>query len=353
MKKNESAGLKWLKNRLKSTWTMKSVLPGFGLALAIAIVSFLLNIYVFKTLGAATIAILLGIILGNIYFKQPILFEGTAWSEKKLLEFSVMFLGATVTFQTIAKLGFNGVGFIIVQMIATLAFVLFMGKKLGFSKNASAMMAAGNAVCGSSAIAAVEPVIGAEVTEKRTSIAMVNLMGTVLMLALPFVGTWVFGGSDLLRGALIGGTEQSVGQVVASATMVNPETTTMATLFKIMRIIMLVFVVLYFGYMSRKGQQNEKHEAEIKIKRNSFLPWYVVGFLVLCTLDTFVHFAPQISGTAKLISTWCETIALAAIGLRLNIIEFVKAGKKLLIYGLSTIIFQVVIAILLISLLLK
>mgnify|MGYP000517628398 CR=1 FL=1 len=107
-------------------------------------------------------------------------------------------------------------------------------------------MASGNAVCGSSAIAAVEPVIGAETSEKRTSIAMVNLMGTILMLSLPFLGTWIFGNNDLLRGALIGGTEQSVGQVVASATMVNPNTTTLATLFKIMRIIMLVFVVLYF-----------------------------------------------------------------------------------------------------------
>ncbi len=113
-------------------------------------------------------------------------------------------------------------------------------------------MASGNAVCGSSAIAAVEPVIGAETSEKRTSIAMVNLMGTILMLSLPFLGTWIFGNNDLLRGALIGGTEQSVGQVVASATMVNPNTTTLATLFKIMRIIMLVFVVLYFGFISKK-----------------------------------------------------------------------------------------------------
>lgn len=98
---------------------------------------------------------------------------------------------------------------------------------------------------------------------------MVNLMGTILMLSLPFLGTWIFGNNDLLRGALIGGTEQSVGQVVASATMVNPNTTTLATLFKIMRIIMLVFVVLYFG-LEAKQTKGEQATAQIKIKRNSF-----------------------------------------------------------------------------------
>ena len=65
-------------------------------------------------------------------------------------------------------------------------------------------MASGNAVCGSSAIAAVEPVIGAEDKDKRTAITMVNLMGTVLMLLLPVLGTWFFGANDFLRGALIG-----------------------------------------------------------------------------------------------------------------------------------------------------
>ncbi len=337
----------------RKTQDLSKIGPGFSMALVIAIVSYLLNRFVLQGLGAATIAILLGIILGNVYFKQPILFLGTAWSEKKLLEFSVMFLGATVTFQTIGKLGWSGVGFIILQMIATITFVLFVGKKLGFSHNITVLMASGNAVCGSSAIAAVEPVIGADTGEKRTSIAMVNLMGTILMLTLPLIGTWLFGTNDLLRGALIGGTEQSVGQVVASATMVNSETTTLATLFKIMRIILLVFVVLYFGTRHQKERKIETSPSDIKLKRQSFLPWYVMGFLVLCTLDTFVHFAPELSTTAKFISGWCETIALAAIGLRLNLVEFVKAGKKLLIYGISTLLFQVILAFILISLLLK
>ncbi|MFK5235762.1 putative sulfate exporter family transporter, partial [Lactococcus lactis] len=54
-----------------------SILPGFLLSFAIAIVSYLLNRFIFHSLGSATIAILLGIILGNLYFKQVTLFAET------------------------------------------------------------------------------------------------------------------------------------------------------------------------------------------------------------------------------------------------------------------------------------
>lgn len=332
----------------------KKIIPGLGLSFVVALVSYFLNLFVFKGLGAATIAILLGIILGNVYFKQPVLFAGTAWSEKKLLEFSVMFLGATVTFQTIQKLGWSGISFILLQMVLTIVFVMFIGKKLGFSSKVNALMASGNAVCGSSAIAAVEPVIGAEDKDKRTAITMVNLMGTFLMLLLPILGTWLLGENDFLRGALIGGTVQSVGQVVASATMVNLGTTTLATLFKIMRIIMLVFVVLYFSYQARQPAGGLKQQAEghLKIKRQTFLPWYVVGFILFCTLDTLIQFPRFITEGARFISSWCEFIALAAIGLRLNVVEFIRAGRKLAIYGLAVLIFQVGVALILIRLLL-
>ncbi|WP_251713420.1 YeiH family protein [Lactococcus ileimucosae] len=332
----------------------KKIIPGLGLSFVVALVSYFLNLFVFKGLGAATIAILLGIILGNVYFKQPVLFAGTAWSEKKLLEFSVMFLGATVTFQTIQKLGWSGISFILLQMVLTIVFVMFIGKKLGFSSKVNALMASGNAVCGSSAIAAVEPVIGAEDKDKRTAITMVNLMGTFLMLLLPVLGTWLLGENDFLRGALIGGTVQSVGQVVASATMVNLGTTTLATLFKIMRIIMLVFVVLYFSYQARQPAGGLKQQAEghLKIKRQTFLPWYVVGFILFCTLDTLIQFPRFMTEGARFISSWCEFIALAAIGLRLNVVEFIRAGRKLAIYGLAVLIFQVGVALILIRLLL-
>jgi uncharacterized membrane protein YadS len=41
-------------------------------------------------------------------FKQPDLAAGTKFSESKLLEYSVVLLGLTVTFQTIGEMGIKG-----------------------------------------------------------------------------------------------------------------------------------------------------------------------------------------------------------------------------------------------------
>ncbi|BDZ31761.1 putative sulfate exporter family transporter [Lactiplantibacillus sp. WILCCON 0030] len=333
---------------------VKEILPGLLTSLAIALVSQLVAQRV-PALGAATIAILLGILLGNTVLRQPQLASGTKFAESKLLEYSVMLLGATMTVQTIGQIGGWGVGFILIQMTVTILGALWLGKRLGFSQSMRLLMAGGNAVCGSSAIASIAPVIEADEDDKGTVITLVNLMGTVLMLTLPWLGTSLFGGQTILKGALIGGTLQSVGQVVAAASMVNQATVQFATIFKIMRIMMLVVVVLIFGRLHQRSLEKEvADEAVVSGNGNGhWLPWYVAGFLILCGLNSLFTLPAFLSVSVHTISSWFEIIALAAIGLRLNLVNFLRAGKRLALYGLGVGMLQVTTALILISFLLK
>jgi len=91
------------------------ILPGLGLSVIVAVIAKLLAL-IFPTIGGATIAILMGIILGNTYFKQPNLAVGTKFSESRLLEYSVVLLGLTVTFQTISEMGWKGVVYVLCMM---------------------------------------------------------------------------------------------------------------------------------------------------------------------------------------------------------------------------------------------
>ncbi|MHA8137608.1 YeiH family protein [Lactobacillaceae bacterium Scapto_B20] len=336
--------------------TIQERTPGFAVALLIAVISQLLT-FVIPDIGAATIAILLGIVLGNTFVKQKRLAAGTKFAEKWLLEYSVMLLGLTITFQTIIQLHWTGLLFIVIQMAVTIFAAISIGKWLQFDDGIYLSMAGGNAVCGSSAIASIKPVIGASDEDAGMAITLVNLMGTVLMLLLPILGTLVFGNVDLERGALIGGTVQSVGQVVASATMINQPTVEYATLFKIMRIIMLVVIVMVF---SRIHQHNVSESATVKAVEKdvqkhkiNFLPWYVLWFLIFCIANSLVHLPNFVGTTAHFLSSWSEIIALAAIGLRLNLRAFLKAGKRFAIYSLGVGITQVVVALILIKLLIK
>ncbi|MGM0109177.1 YeiH family protein [Enterococcus sp. AZ172] len=322
----------------------RKILPGLLLAFSVAVISRLLGPFV-PQLGAGTIAILLGIVLGNTLFKQPELAVGTKFAESKLLECSVFLLGATVTIQTIAQIGIKGVTFVLLQMTVTILGAYFIGKKLLFSDTFSLMMAGGNAICGSSAIASIAPVIHADKEEKGQVITLVNLLGTVMMLTLPFLGLQLFGDQLIEKSALIGGTLQSVGQVVAGASLLDASVVQFAMLFKIMRIMMLVVVVFLFEkFMTKKQPAVSSTYTPKNHKRKMPLPWYVLGFLIVCLINSFFTIPHVIDQSASFISGWFEVTALAAIGLRLDFAKFMKEGKRFLTYGLTVGLLQTIMA---------
>lgn len=325
------------------------VLPGLILSFLVAVVAKLLG-ELLPQLGGATIAILLGIVLGNTLFQQKALDVGTKFSESRLLEYSVVLLGFTVTFQTIQQMGLAGCVYVVCMMTIVITSAYFIGKKLGFNQSMSLMMAGGNAVCGSSAIGAIAPSIGAKDEEKGQIITLVNLLGTVMMLTLPFLGKAIFGANLLAKSALLGGTLQSVGQVVAGASLLSADVVQYAMLFKILRIICLVFVVLIFKKIA--GPQPDPTVVGSKKKKRKLpIPWYVLGFLIICLVNSFVPLPDFFQSAAHFLSTWFETTALAAIGLRLNLKRFLHEGPRFLIYGLSVGCVQTVSALALIFLL--
>lgn len=319
------------------------ILPGLLLAVAVAIIAKWAAVLV-PQIGGATIAILLGIVLGNTYFKQSIYQQGTKFAESRLLEYSVVLLGFTVTFQTISEMGLKGFVFIVLMMSIVITAAILIGKKMGFSQKMGLMMAGGNAVCGSSAIGAIAPAINADDEEKGQIITLVNLLGTVMMLTLPFLGLAIYGDDLLTKSALLGGTLQSVGQVVAGASLLDEEVVKYAMLFKITRIILLTVVVISFKKMANNKPQSVA-------KKGMPIPWYVLGFLLICVLNSFTTLPHWLSQAAQFVSGWFETTALAAIGLRLDFRKFMKEGPRFLYYGLSVGTVQTVAALMLIWLL--
>jgi uncharacterized integral membrane protein (TIGR00698 family) len=301
--------------------------------------------------GAATLAILLGIVFGNTICRNPALGVGTKFAESKLLECSVVLLGLTVTFQTIGQIGWQGILYVLAMMSTVIAVAYLLGRRLGFGQKMALMMAGGNAVCGSSAIGAIAPAIRADDEEKGQIITLVNLLGTVMILTLPFLGNAVFGDNLLAKSALLGGTLQSVGQVVAGASLISPATVQMAMLFKIMRIMMLVVVVALFTRLA--GTKTTARTATSDARPRWHLPiqWYVLGFLLLCILNSTVALPTALASGAHGISTWFETIALAAIGLRLDFAKFMQQGVRFALYGIGVGLTQTVAALVLINLL--
>lgn len=327
---------------------IKEIIPGLVVSIGVGVLSIFIGKFVPK-LGAATIAIFLGMIVGNLFLNQDIFQKGYKFSETDLLSYSIVLLGGTLSVSTLMELGIGGITFIVCQMTVTIVGALFIGKKLGFGENFRFMMASGNAVCGSSAIAATAPIIDADDKEKGIAITIVNVTGIFLMFLLPLIAKVLYSHETMQTSALIGGTLQSVGQVVASGAMVNESVKDLSTIFKIVRVILLVVVVLVFGHLKNKNNEEIIEEEAIDVKKGKVkIPWYVIGFFVTCALFSLGIISNDVSMLCKTISNKLEIFALAAIGLKVNVKDLIKQGKAVSLYGLFVGLLQIVSAVILI-----
>lgn len=328
------------------------LLPGLLVSILISIISQFLAIYI-PNLGAALIAILLGMIVGNTILTHPRLYPGTQFSEKRLLEFAIVLNGLTLDFQMMKGIGFMGLLFVFLQMTFTIIVAILLGKLFKFTKVFSLLMAAGNAVCGTAAIGTVSPVLDANSKEKGMAITTVNVVGTVLMMILPVISLLLYNNETIASSALIGGVVQSVGQVVASAKLINDDVVNLATVFKLIRVLMIAVVAIVFGRLNLeegKGlfsetKQKDNSQSAVKIK----IPWFIIGFLLLFIIRSLNILPADAIVTTKSISTQFEVTALAAIGMRVNFKDIVKEGPKVMLYGSFIGVLQVVMAISLIA----
>lgn len=331
---------------------IKELLPGFTVCLIIGLLAQQIAKF-FPSIGAALFAIGIGMLAGNTFLNKEIFNIGTKFSESKLLEYSIVLTGLTLHLADIMGIGFNGVGFIAIQMTLTISACYFIGRKLGFAKKFSLLMCAGNAVCGSSAIGTVAPIVDADSKDKGISITIVNVTGTILMVVLPIITGILYNHETLRTSAMIGGTLQSIGQVIASAVMVNGEVVEFATIFKIVRIIFVVAVALIYARMNLDDDQPlfaKKTGVSAKVKAK--VPWFVIGFFIFSIINSTGFIPVIVSTTAKTVSSQFEIIALAAIGMRVKFKDLIKEGPKAMLYGCLTGTSQVIFAIILIAILL-
>lgn len=327
---------------------LKGIGPGLLISILISVVSQLLAKFL-PTLGAALIAILLGMLLGNTLFKKPSLNPGTKFSEKRLLEYSIVLNGLILDFQMIQSAGVKGFFFIIIQMALTIYIAYKLGMFFGFNKKFALLMGAGNAVCGSSAIGTVSPIVKASDKDKGISITMVNVTGTFLMIGLPLLSAVVYNHATLQTSALIGGTVQSIGQVIASAKLVNDDVVALSTVFKLMRVLLIMGVALLYSRMNmdegaRLFSKKTNIQTAGKEKISVGIPWFIIGFFILFLVRSFNLAPTGLLTSSKWISSQFEITALAAIGMRVKFADIVKEGPKSLSYGLLIGVIQVVMA---------
>lgn len=286
----------------------------YGLILVIAISLLAIYVSTFVAIGSVAIAIILGAVIGNTATIPEKFNTGITFSEKTLLAVAISLMGINLDFNVLYELGLVTIGIIVVSLVSTIAFTLYLSKKLKFEKNFALILGIGNSVCGSAAIAATKDIVKLEKEKAAMSIAIVNLLGTIGLFALPFIGL-LLGFSDVEIGILLGNTLQSVGHAVAAGFGVNDTVGQSATIVKMGRILLLTPIIIWLIYVVAKNNTTKEGESNSKKLQ---IPPFVIGFIFFSIIASS-QILPAVAIDA--ISWACKItllMAMSAIGLKIS-----------------------------------
>ena len=193
------------------------------------------------------------------------------------------------------------------------------------------LIACGNSICGNSAIAAVAPIIGATSDEVASSIAFTAVLGVVVVLALPLLVP-MLELSLTQYGVLAGLTVYAVPQVLAATLPIGALSNQVGTVVKLVRVLMLGPVVLGLSLSSSRRARRGADEARGKWPAfQELVPWFILGFLFFALARSLGFIPGDLVRPLRTIAAVLTTIAMAALGLGVDVRTVAKAGPRVTI----------------------
>ena len=283
-------------------------------------------------LNSYLLALLVGMILAPSVNKVPQLDAGISLSSAKMLEWSVVLLAFSMDYKAIGAIGATDFAVIIIVVLVVLVATYYLSKVLSCPGKTGWLVGFGTAICGSSAIAALAPKIKANKEDVAISLASVNLLGSLAMVLLPFV----FEFYPLLEkemAFLIGASLHSVGNVAGAGFSVSEEVGQLALVYKMARVALLSPALLFMVWLDSRKSNEQKFRFQ--------LPWYLIVFIAVSIFVSFFPLPTFLLKGSETIGKIILTIAMAAIGLKVDVFRLLKAGQRGLVFALVVFAIQI------------
>lgn len=312
--------------------TIRDYGPGLALLSVIALAATVLARFVPDAIGAVFIAVVLGVIVANVFQPDPRTYDkGVRLGLKKFLKLAIVLLGAGITFQEILGFGLEALAVILVLIGFVFATTVVLSRVMGIGIRKTLLIAVGISICGNTAVATTAPLVEARDDEVAMAVGIVTLFGVLGVLAYPFIGLWLEL-SDLVFGMWAGTAINDTSQVVAAGFIYSEEAGTVATTIKLARNVMIVPVVVGVGYYyARNVRQSQGDD----VRPTEIFPTFVLGFIALALLNSAGVIPASVADVLDDVAGFLILLALSGIGLGVRIQAFTRIGWKPFVAGFS------------------
>ncbi|NYJ07570.1 YeiH family protein [Petropleomorpha daqingensis] len=302
--------------------------PGL-LAAALGLGGALLAHRFVPAIGVLTWAVFLGMVAGNTRLLPAAARQALGKLTKRLLRIGIVLLGFSVSFASIAALGIGTIALVAGSLVATLVVTTWLGNRLRLGRARSLIIGTGFAICGASAIAAMEDTARADDEDVTVGIAMVTLFGTIAMVALPLL--WhPLGLSDAQFGIWAGASIQEVGQVVAAAGAGGAAVVAIAVVAKLTRVVLLAPVVAAVSVRRRLAEPGGGADGEAGAKRPPIVPLFVLGFVACAALRSTGIVPEGVLGAISQVQVAALGAALFGMGAGVRLASLFRGSSRVL-----------------------
>jgi uncharacterized integral membrane protein (TIGR00698 family) len=295
---------------------------------------------------ALVVAILLGMLVRTFWSPPESIDIGIRFTAKQVLEMAVFLLGGSIDLPLLLQAGPALAIGIILLVILGISASFAIGRLFGLPNKLAILVACGNGICGNSAIAAIAPIIHADREHVASSIAFTAILGVIVVVGLPFLIV-PLRLSLYQYGVLAGLTVYAVPQVLAAAFPVSALSGQVGTLVKLVRVLMLGPVVLFFA-LRHRAERAASQEAEPRFALTRFVPWFIIGFLLLALLRSTGLLPPSWATFARTLSGWLTIGAMAALGLGVDVRAVRRVGRPVIATVSASLVVLIVLAVTLI-----
>jgi uncharacterized integral membrane protein (TIGR00698 family) len=213
-------------------------------------------------------------------------------------------------------------------LVVTLAVGWLAGRALGLGSDVTTLVGVGTAVCGASAIAASDAVIGADEADVSYAIATIFTFNIAAVLLYPSLGH-LLGFSQHTFGLWAGTAINDTSSVVAASTVFGHSAAAYGVVVKLTRTLAIIPICLGLAWRNRRKGQSEAGPVDWP----RVVPLFVVGFLGAVVVNTAGLVPAGWHHGLSDLAAWMITAALAAIGLSTSPRQVRRTGLRPLALG--------------------
>jgi len=304
-----------------------------------------------KSIEFPVYAIALGL-LGNFVLSKLALRDALSggFRTEFFIKTGLVLLGASINLKVLVTAAGPAIIQALLLISIVFGFTWWLGGRLGIEDKLRALLASAVSICGVSAAIAAAGAVQAKREQLAYAASLVVAFALPSIFLLPWLAG-IFGLSDAVAGAWIGGNIDTTAAVAASGAIAGEDALQIATIVKTTQNALIgVVAIALTAYFALKVERRSAADARPTIGQFwERFPKFVLGFIAASIIGTqYLQWAGS-GGKATIatvndLRTWFLIFAFVAIGLEFSLKGLREAGWRPIVLFASATVVNIVVA---------